>query len=140
MSIQSEIERLNAIKERIRTNLVAQGVTVPDDTVLAEMAEQILSVAGEPGPNEVSTTTATNISGILKGNGSSVSAAVAGTDYSTPSTVSSQIANLLNRTNAVNAANTSYTTFMARGFAIASAAQAESLTIPNGGVVLVYEG
>lgn len=49
MSIQSEIERLNAIKERIRTNLVAQGVTVPEDTVLSEMAEQILSVAGEDG-------------------------------------------------------------------------------------------
>ena len=49
MSIQSEIDRLNAIKERIRTNLVAQGVTVPADTVLADMAEQILSVAGKDG-------------------------------------------------------------------------------------------
>lgn len=49
MSVQSEIDRLNAIKERIRTNLVAQGVTVPSDTMLDEMAEQILSVAGEDG-------------------------------------------------------------------------------------------
>lgn len=49
MSVQSEIDRLNAIKERIRTNLIAQGVTVPDDTVLSEMAEMILSVAGEDG-------------------------------------------------------------------------------------------
>ena len=95
---------------------------------------------GPAGPNEVSTTTSTNISGILKGNGSAVSAAVPGTDYTTPTNVNTQIANLLNRTDAVNAANTSYTTFMARGFAIASATQAESLTIPNGGVVLVYEG
>lgn len=54
MSIKSEIDRLNAIKERIRTNLVAQGVTVPADTVLADMAEQILSVAGEDGRGIVS--------------------------------------------------------------------------------------
>lgn len=39
---------------------------------------------GPAGPNEVSTTTDTNITGILKGDGSKVSAAVAGTDYVTP--------------------------------------------------------
>lgn len=49
MSIASEIERLNAIKDRIRMNLVAQGITVPADTMLDAMANQILSVAGEPG-------------------------------------------------------------------------------------------
>lgn len=49
MSIQTEIDRLNAIKERIRTNLVAQGVALPTDAMLVEMAEQILSVAGEDG-------------------------------------------------------------------------------------------
>ena len=49
MSIKSQIDRLNAIKERIRTNLVAQGITVPADTMLEAMAEQILSVAGENG-------------------------------------------------------------------------------------------
>ena len=49
MSVQSQIERLNAIKERIRTNLVAQGITVPSDTMLEEMATMILSVAGEDG-------------------------------------------------------------------------------------------
>ena len=46
MSVQSQIDRLNAIKQRIRTNLVAQGITVPEDTMLEEMATQILSVAG----------------------------------------------------------------------------------------------
>ena len=46
MSVQNSVDRLNAIKARIRTNLVAQGITVPEDTVLEEMAEQILSVAG----------------------------------------------------------------------------------------------
>lgn len=54
MSVRSSIERLNTIKARIRTNLVAQGITVPEDTVLSEMAEQILSVAGEDGRGIVS--------------------------------------------------------------------------------------
>lgn len=49
MSVQSQIDRLNAIKQRIRTNLVAQGITVPEDAMLEAMAEQILSVAGENG-------------------------------------------------------------------------------------------
>lgn len=49
MSVRSQIDRLNAIKDRIRTNLIAQGVAVPEDTMLGEMAEQILSVAGEDG-------------------------------------------------------------------------------------------
>ena len=53
MSVQNSIDRLNAIKARIRTNLVAQGITVPEDTVLEEMAEQILSVAGEDGHTPV---------------------------------------------------------------------------------------
>lgn len=39
---------------------------------------------GATGPNSVSTSTSTNISGILKGNGTSVLAAVAGTDYLAP--------------------------------------------------------
>ena len=36
---------------------------------------------GDPGLNEITTSTATNITGILKGNGTNVVAAVAGTDY-----------------------------------------------------------
>ena len=36
------------------------------------------------GPNEVTTSTATNLTGLLKGNGTSVVAATAGTDYATP--------------------------------------------------------
>lgn len=53
MSVRTEIERLNAIKNRIRTNLVAQGVAVPTDTMLDEMATMILSVAGEDGKTPV---------------------------------------------------------------------------------------
>lgn len=56
MSIPTSIERLRAIKTRIRTNLAAQGITVPEDTVLSEMAERILSVAGEDGRGIVSMT------------------------------------------------------------------------------------
>ena len=65
MSILSEIERLNSIKERIRTNLVAQGITVPEDAVLADMAEQILSVAGISATHswEGTTLTITSASG-----------------------------------------------------------------------------
>ena len=40
---------------------------------------------GPAGPDEVSTTTVTNITGLLKGNGSTVQQAVAGTDYAKPS-------------------------------------------------------
>ena len=49
MSVRTQIDRLNAIKARIRTNLAAQGITVPADTMLEEMATMILSVAGEDG-------------------------------------------------------------------------------------------
>ena len=49
MSVRSQIDRLNAIKNRIRTNLIAQGVAVPEDTMLEEMATLILSVAGDDG-------------------------------------------------------------------------------------------
>lgn len=65
MSVQSQIERLNNIKERIRVNLIAQGVTVPADAMLEEMATQILSVAGEDGTNatitEVTATVDANV-------------------------------------------------------------------------------
>jgi len=38
-------------------------------------------IQGEPGPNQVTTSTSTNITGLLKGNGSAVAQAQAGTDY-----------------------------------------------------------
>lgn len=46
---------------------------------------------GATGPNSVSTSTATNITGILKGNGSTVEEAVAGTDYAAASHTHSYI-------------------------------------------------
>ena len=42
---------------------------------------------GNPGPNQVTISTSTNITGIIKGNGSAVSAASAGTDYALPSAI-----------------------------------------------------
>lgn len=131
MSIQSEIDRIN---NNVQTTLN----TIADTGVEVGSGSNALPAAAAALANEKQDKI--TASGILKGNGGAVSAAVAGTDYTTPTNVNTQIAALLNRNNAVNAANTAYTTFMARGFAIASATQAESLTIPNGGVVLVYEG
>lgn len=55
---------------------------------------------GATGPNSVSTSTATNITGILKGNGSTVAAAVAGTDFAAPDHTHSYI-----QTSAKGAAN-----------------------------------
>lgn len=90
MGVQNSIDRLNAIKARIRTNLVAQGITVPEDAVLSEMAEQILSVAGEDGVSAThswngTTLTVTSASGTssadLKGDDGKTP--VKGTDYFT---------------------------------------------------------
>lgn len=44
----------------------------------------IQGIQGEAGPNEVTTSTATNITGLLKGNGSNVQQAVEGEDYQAP--------------------------------------------------------
>jgi len=71
-------------------------------------------------------------SGILKGNGSTVSAAVSGTDYA-PANVASALAN---RTSAANAANTSYTTLMFRGESLNSA---ETPPAVNGAIAWTYE-
>ena len=45
---------------------------------------QTTDLRGVAGPNQVTTTTATNINGLLKGNGSVVSQAQAGTDFVAP--------------------------------------------------------
>ena len=46
---------------------------------------------GEPGPNEISESTATALSGLLKGTGAAVQAAVRGVDYAAPSQVKSAV-------------------------------------------------
>ncbi len=47
---------------------------------------------GPAGPNTVSTSTSTNITGILKGDGKTVAAAAAGTDYATVAQVNARAA------------------------------------------------
>jgi hypothetical protein len=90
MSVQSQIDRLNAVKERIRTNLIAQGVTVPDNTMLEEMAAQILSVSGEDGVSAThswngTTLTITSASGTSSADlkGAAGKTPVKGSDYFT---------------------------------------------------------
>ena len=57
------------------------GTWVDNGTIQGPQGEA--GADGAPGPNEVSTNTATNITGLLKGNGANVSAAEAGTDFAT---------------------------------------------------------
>ena len=47
--------------------------------------------AGAPGPNILSTSTATSMNGVLKGNGATVAVATAGTDYVKPPSTSNTI-------------------------------------------------
>lgn len=63
----------------------AQGPAGSDGAPGADGQDGAEGPQGPAGPNEVSTTTATNITGLLKGNGSTVQQAVAGTDYAKPS-------------------------------------------------------
>lgn len=60
---------------------VSSNVVEVTTTGTAEVVS--VGIQGLTGPNNITTSTTTNIIGILKGNGSVVSAAVAGTDYST---------------------------------------------------------
>ena len=50
-------------------------------TVAVTVSRGLTGATGAAGPNTVTTSTTTNINGIIKGNGSVVSLAVAGTDY-----------------------------------------------------------
>ena len=60
---------------------------------------------GDPGPNTVSAATSTSLTGLLKGNGATVSAAVAGTDYVLPETLEDYAT--LDSNNKVTASQTS---------------------------------
>lgn len=79
MSISSEITRLEAAKASIKEAIITKGVAVPSGTTLDEFGELILEIM-----MDITTETPTEINGILKGNGSKVSAAVKGQDYSSP--------------------------------------------------------
>lgn len=82
----------------ISPEITARTVAI---SVIREGAPGQQGPTGSAGPNSISTGTATALSGILKGNGSNVTTATAGTDYLTPTgngsgltgLVSSQITN-----------------------------------------------
>lgn len=59
----------------------ATGETGPQGQQGPQGAQGSTGPQGPSGPNQVTTDTATNITGLLKGNGSGVLAAVAGEDY-----------------------------------------------------------
>lgn len=70
----------------------AQGPAGADGAPGADGQDGAEGPQGPAGPNEVSTTTGTNITGLLKGNGSTVQQAVAGTDYAAaPRTVTATL-------------------------------------------------
>lgn len=129
MSIQSEIDRIN---NNVQTTLN----TIADTGVEVGSGSNALPAAAAALANEKQDKI--TVAGLLKGNGSAVSAAVAGTDYATPANVDTRALALLNRSNAVNVANNGYTTVMARGIVLASESQAASVSVPNGCIVLVY--
>ena len=151
MSVQNSVDRLNAIKARIRTNLVAQGIAVPEDTVLEEMAEQILSVAGEPGPK--GDTGATGPKGDTGDAGADGKTPVKGVDYFTAAEkaeMASEAAAAIPISNYVPKsgttmtgaliaqANTGYTTRQVRNV-IYLADGASVPTTQNGDLVLFYK-
>lgn len=84
------LEQENSIEvtEQIfETEVVQENVTVEVQSVGAQGPqgpEGPEGPQGIPGPNEVTTSTTTNITGILKGDGSNVSAATPDVDYQTP--------------------------------------------------------
>ena len=129
MSIQSEIDRINNNVQTTLNTIADTGVEVGSDSNALPAAAAALANAKQDK---------ITASGLLKGNGSAVSAAVAGTDYTTPANVDTRALNLMNRSNAVNAANTNYTTVMARGIALVREDQVGSVSVPNGCIVLVF--
>lgn len=98
---------------------------------------------GDPGPNTVSTTTDTNITGLLKGTGSKVAQAVAGTDYAAANHTHSAYLDKSGGTltGAVTAHNgTDYGTARVRNISAGTAdLTAGSSALASGDIYFVYE-
>ena len=100
-----------------KTDLASDVQTSLGKADTALQSAPVTSVNGKTGAVTVAVPTIPTTANLLKGDGSGgMSAATAGTDYTTPANVRT----ILNRTNNVNVANTSYTTYMARGEALFS--------------------
>jgi len=125
MSIQTEIDRITGAKTTLANYLAQNGVTAPTGASIDELAVLLADVVEKQDK--------ITASGILKGDGAGgVTAATAGTDYATSST----IAVVLNRTTAVEVADTNYTKYMARGESLNSS---ETTPTANGCIAWMYE-
>lgn len=156
MSVSSEIERIqNGVSEQ--TELISQiqstlssktslPTTLPNPYPLiftgavTENYDGSKTVTVDIPVRDISESTATDINGILKGNGSNVAVAVAGTDYVVPANLNTKV----NRTTAVNEADTNYTTLMARGEKLMAKASFDAVTdwsteLVNGAIAWGYE-
>ena len=115
-----------------KTDLASDVQTSLGKADTALQSAPVTSVNGETGDVTVAVPTVPSTTNLLKGDGSGgMSAATAGTDYTTPANVRT----ILNRTNNVNVANTSYTTYMARGEALFST---ETTPTVNGCIAWQY--
>ena len=115
-----------------KTDLASDVQTSLGKADTALQSAPVTSVNGKTGAVTVAVPTVPSTTNLLKGDGSGgMSAATAGTDYTTPANVRT----ILNRTNNVNVANTSYTTYMARGEALFSA---ETTPTANGCIAWQY--
>ena len=90
-------------------------------------------------PDKISSSTTTDINGILKGDGTNVTTATEGTDYATPANLDTKV----NRTTAVNEADTNYTALMARGEKLMAKADFDAVTdwsteLVNGAIAWRY--
>lgn len=110
----------------------ATGETGPQGPQGEKGATGATGPQGPTGPNKVSTTTATDIAGLVKGSGGKMAQAVANSDYISPANLTTR----LGRSTAVNAADTNYTTYMARGQSLNSA---ETTPTVNGCIAWQYE-
>lgn len=116
-----------------KTDLASDVQTSLGKADTALQSAPVTSVNGKTGAVTVAVPTIPTTANLLKGDGSGgMSAATAGTDYTTPANVRT----ILNRTNNVSVANTSYTTYMARGEALFSA---ETTPTVNGCIAWQYE-
>lgn len=122
MSIQSEITRISGNVQTALDTIGATGVTVGEGSDALPAAAQALASTKQ---NKITAI------GLLKGSGSAVGAAVAGTDYTTPANVKGYIG----RVTAVTAADTDYTHYMARGESLNAT---ETTPAVNGAIAWQY--
>lgn len=126
MSIQSEITRISGNVQDALDKIAATGVTAGEGSDALPAAAEALALTKQDK---------ITVTGLLKGSGSAVGAAVAGTDYTTPDNVLDNVRGYIGRGNTVLAPNTDYTHYMARG---ASLNATETTPTVNGAIAWQY--